>query len=94
MQQEPRLTLEERRVIEHVRDIKGFYSHVIVYLVVIALLALLNILGPYEYFWALWPALGWGAGLAYHGISVFEVFSLFGADWEKREIEKRLGKRL
>jgi hypothetical protein len=28
--------------------------------------------------------------LAAHGLSVFEVMSLFSPDWEKREIEKRL----
>jgi hypothetical protein len=29
-----------------------------------------------------------------HAISVFEPFSLFGATWEKRQIEKRLKRRL
>ncbi len=94
MIQEPRLTLEEQRVIEQVRDIKGFYSHAVLYVAVVSLLILLNLVGPYDYFWALWPALGWGIGLAYHGICVFEVSSFFGAEWEKRQIERRLGRKL
>ena len=85
---------EENRVIEHVRDIKGFYSHLINYTVVIIGLFLLNFLITPQYYWATWAALGWGIGVISHGISVFEVYSFFGADWEKKQIEKRLGRKL
>jgi hypothetical protein len=43
--------------------------------------------------WFLWTALGWGMGVAAHGLAVFEVISFFGVDWEKRQIEKRLQNR-
>ncbi|MFT6195176.1 MAG: transcriptional regulator with XRE-family HTH domain [Cognaticolwellia sp.] len=85
---------EESRIIDHVRDIKGFYSHLINYTVVILTLFLVNFLTSPGYYWAWWPAFGWGIGLISHGISVFEVYSFFGADWEKKQIEKRLGKKL
>ena len=85
---------EENRVIEHVKDIKGFYSHLINYTLVVMGLFLINFLTSPGYYWAWWAALGWGIGLVSHGISVFEVYSFFGADWEKKEIEKRLGKKL
>jgi transcriptional regulator with XRE-family HTH domain len=85
---------EENRVIEHVKDIKGFYSHLINYTVVVMGLFLINFLTSPGYYWAWWAALGWGIGLISHGISVFEVYSFFGADWEKKQIEKRLGKKL
>jgi transcriptional regulator with XRE-family HTH domain len=85
---------EESRIIDHVRDIKGFYSHLINYTVVILALFLVNFLTSPGYYWAWWPAFGWGIGLISHGISVFEVYSFFGADWEKKQIEKRLGKKL
>lgn len=85
---------EENRVIEHVKDIKGFYSHLINYTVVVMGLFLINFLTSPGYYWAWWAALGWGVGLISHGISVFEVYSFFGADWEKKQIEKRLGKKL
>lgn len=85
---------EENRVIEHVKDIKGFYSHLINYTVVVMGLFLINFLTSPGYYWAWWAALGWGIGLISHGVSVFEVYSFFGADWEKKQIEKRLGKKL
>ncbi|BBM02945.1 helix-turn-helix domain-containing protein [Microbulbifer sp. GL-2] len=84
----------EKRVIEHVRDIKAFYSHVITYVLVIIGLFILNLITSPGYFWVLWAALGWGIGLISHGMSVFEVFSLFGPEWEKKQVEKRLGKKL
>lgn len=94
MDHESTLSQEEQRAIEYVRDIKGFYSHLVTYLMVISMLFLLNIFGNFGYFWAIWPALGWGIGVAAHGLSVFEVFNLFGPEWEKKQIEKRLGKKL
>ena len=39
-----------------------------------------------------WLVFGWGMGVAAHGLGVFEIFSPFTADWEKRQIEKRLRK--
>ncbi len=80
----------EREALEYVRDIKGFYSHLIVYLISIAAMIVAYFFMATDYPWFIWPALGWGLGVASHGLAVFEVFSLFGADWEKRQIEKRL----
>jgi len=94
MNSSDKISEEENRVIEHVKDIKGFYSHLINYTVVVMGLFLINFLTSPGYYWAWWAALGWGIGLISHGISVFEVYSFFGADWEKKQIEKRLGKKL
>ncbi len=94
MNSSDKVSEEENRVIEHVKDIKGFYSHLINYTVVVMGLFLINFLTSPGYYWAWWAALGWGIGLISHGISVFEVYSFFGADWEKKQIEKRLGKKL
>ncbi|MBU5881089.1 2TM domain-containing protein, partial [Vibrio cholerae] len=47
-----------------------------------------------DYIWAWWPMLGWGLGLASHAINLFQPFKLFGPEWERRQVEKRLGRRL
>jgi len=91
---ESTLTIEEQQAIEYVRDIKGFYSHLITYAVVIGCLFILNLITTPGKFWAIWPMLGWGIGVAVHGVNTFEVFNVFGADWEKKQIEKRLGRKL
>ncbi len=82
----------EAEAMEYVKDIKGFYSHLIKYVVVITILAIIDIVTSPDKFWFYWPALGWGIGLFLHGISVFEIMSFFGAGWEKKQIEKRMKK--
>ncbi len=100
LQQEPDMnndvyiTEEEQTAIDQVRAIKSFYSHLTTYVLVIALLFIINYLVDSSYIWAWWPAMGWGIGIINHGLNAFEVFNLFGPNWEKRQIEKRLGRKL
>ncbi len=85
---------DEEAVIEYVRDLKGFYSHLITYILVIGGLFALNFITSPGHIWAKWAAFGWGIGIISHGLNVFEVFNFFGPKWEKKQIEKRLGKKL
>ncbi|ELX4136794.1 2TM domain-containing protein [Vibrio vulnificus] len=94
MTNEVRITDEEQTVIDQVRAIKGFYSHLMTYVLVIGLLFAINLLTDSSYIWAWWPAMGWGIGIINHGLNAFEVFNLFSAKWERRQIEKRLGRKL
>ncbi len=48
---------------------KGLRAHAISYLLVMALLvAIWALTTPGGYFWPVWPMLGWGIGLASHGL--------------------------
>lgn len=85
---------EEQRVIEHVQDIKAFYTHLTTYAVTIFGLLILNLIVTPGYLWVKWAAFGWGIGVISHGLSTFEVLNFFGPEWEKKQIEKRLGKKL
>jgi len=88
------LSDKEIEIIEHVKDIKDFYSHLINYGIVVGAFFILNLITSPNYIWAWWIAIGWGIGVISHGLSVFEITNFFGADWEKRQIEKRLNKKL
>lgn len=88
---ENRLSQEELDAIEHVRDIKAFYSHLASYCLTMTGLLVLNLLTT-DYLWVIWPAIGWGIGILSHAATVFEFVDLFGPDWEKKQIEKRLQK--
>ncbi len=90
----PGISHEEMLAFNHVRKLKGFYIHLTQYLIIIPALFALNIWQNIGYFWAVYPALGWGLGLLFHALVVFERFSPFGADWEKKQVEKRLGRKL
>ncbi len=88
------LSEKEIEIIEHVKDIKDFYSHLINYGIVVGAFFILNLITSPNYIWAWWIAIGWGIGVISHGLSVFEITNFFGAEWEKRQIEKRLKKKL
>lgn len=75
-----------------VEDIKGFYGNLMSYIVVIAGLAVLNMLTSPSHLWFLYPAIGWGIGVAVHGISVFNYIPFLGREWEERKIQELLDK--
>jgi len=68
----------------------GFYVHLAIYIAVNALLVSINMRTSPEYSWFIWPLLGWGAGLFFHGMGVF-VFSGESA-YKKKMIEKEMKK--
>lgn len=88
------LGADEAIALAHVRKVRGFYTHLIQYLIVMAGLAAVNLLATPGYLWVVWPALGWGLGLLSHAASVFQLIPFMGADWERREVEKALGRKL
>ncbi len=88
------ISSEEERIIEYVRDLKGFYTHLTSYVLVMLALFVINFVFTPGYIWAFWAALGWGIGILVHGLNVFELINWFGPDWERRQVEKRLGRKL
>ncbi|RDL44896.1 XRE family transcriptional regulator [Marinomonas piezotolerans] len=89
-----KVDIEERLAFARVKRIKGFYKHLIQYAVVIPVLFTINLMTNPDYIWAFWPLLGWGLGLMFHGLTTFELIKLFGPSWEKRQVEKYLGRKL
>jgi len=45
-----------------------------------------------NFWWFLFPTLGWGIGIVMHYISVFGISSPSGEDWEEKEMEKEMRK--
>jgi 2TM domain-containing protein len=73
---------------KRVEEIKGFYSHLIVYICVNIVLVIINLVTSPGAIWFYWPLLGWGIGLFFHAMGVF-VFSKFpGKQWEERKIKE------
>ena len=81
---------EYRAAQKAVNEKIGFYIHLSVYLLVNAFFHVLNYVEG-GYYWAVWPALGWGIGLLFHGLGVFGFFSSPG--WKQRQIQKELEKQ-
>ncbi|PSV30701.1 MULTISPECIES: 2TM domain-containing protein [unclassified Photobacterium] len=94
MNKEISVTEDEKKALNYVKGIKGFYSNLTTYVLVISALFVINYFTSPGYWWAVWPALGWGIGIVSHALSAFEVLNIFGPEWEKKQVEKRLGRKL
>ncbi|MGC4079803.1 MAG: helix-turn-helix domain-containing protein [Rubrivivax sp.] len=90
----PRISAEERLAMRQVRRLRAFYGHLATYVVVILMLLAINLLTRPQHLWVVWPALGWGVAVVLQGIKLWGDSRFLGADWERREIEKRLGRPL
>jgi len=74
----------------HARNLRGFYTHALVYILVNAGLLGLSLLaspGRYSFGFA---AAGWGIGVVIHGISVFASGAWLGSEWEARKVREYL----
>lgn len=80
----------EREAMDHVSNLKAFYMHLIVFLVVLPCLFAFNLWVTPETIWIGWAAVPWALALGLHAILIFGVNGLFGADWEQRQFQKRM----
>jgi hypothetical protein len=77
-----------RRAKKRVAMRMGFLTHVLVYVVVNGGLFVLNISQGANYLWSFWPLVGWGIGLAAHGLATW--FSLNGEGMRERMLKQEI----
>ena len=82
---------------KRVKKIKGFYSHIGVYIVVNIMIIVVNIqnLSPGESYFQyknFFTAFFWGIGLVAHAFSVFVPQWFLGNNWEERKIKELMDK--
>ena len=73
---------------KRVQEIKGFYSHLASYILVMIVLIFVNLRYTPQYLWFIWTLIGWGIGLLVHAIMVFNIFTFMGKDWEEKKIKE------
>lgn len=77
---------------ERVRKIKGFYTHLTVYILVntfITLTVFYNSgLDKEINFGTFSTWIFWGIGVFFHGLNIFGKHLIFSKDWEKRKIQE------
>jgi hypothetical protein len=66
----------------------GFYKHVAVYAVVIVFLMVVNLVTSPQYYWFVWPMLGWGVAISIHAAKAFFL------DGEEQMVERLTEKEL
>jgi protein-S-isoprenylcysteine O-methyltransferase Ste14 len=75
------------RAKRQVAAMKGFYVHLFVFVVVVAVLMLVDA-ATGERWWVHWVFLGWGIGVVAHALAVFGRTSRAVADWEERKVKE------
>ena len=88
------ISLEEEDVLSNVRAQRDFYIHLIKFAAVIAVLFVINLIVSPHYLWVFWVIFGWGIGVILHAVRIFAWSKLFGPEWERRQVEKKLGRKL
>lgn len=81
--------------LKKVRKIKGFYTHLVVYIIINAMIIIAKVqkVDPGESIWhALYVPAFWGLGLLSHGLSVFLPGMILGQNWEERKIQELMDK--
>jgi len=85
-----RVHIEDKRyekAKERVEAIKGFYSNLTSYCIVIPILVFINFRTT-DFPWAIFPALGWGFGVIAHGLEAYGINPLYGKKWEERKMRE------
>jgi uncharacterized RDD family membrane protein YckC len=81
-----------KRAKKRVEEIKGFYAHLIVFIIVNAVLIAINLLVTPGFLWFLIPLCGWGIGLFFHAVFGFGLFGIFTREWEQKKIRQYMEK--
>jgi hypothetical protein len=84
----------------YVEQLRAFHVHAAVFAASMTAIFAVNLLtnlsagiaSEWSAWWSMWALIGWGAGIAVHGLVVrLNRPSLGSSTWEQRQIEKMLG---
>lgn len=80
------------RAYQKVEEIKKFYEHLTIYLLINPILIVVNVMTSPGYLWFVWSLLGWGIAIVLHGLKAFSYLPFFNNEWEERKIREILEK--
>lgn len=90
MNQQTSVSQDEKAAMEYIKGLKEFWTHLLMYIVMASAFLIFGFDRPM----VPWLMLGWGVGVVLHGLVAYEYLGFFGPNWERRMIEKRLGRKL
>lgn len=88
---ESNFTEEQRyyKAQKRVKDIKGFYTHLTIYCIIIPIIIFVNLKYEPHFHWFWFSLLGWGIGLFVHWLNIFGFQILgIGKNWEDKKIKE------
>jgi len=82
---------DEKEALEYVKGLVGFYSHSLAFIALAVLAAF--VMSPTSLLFLLVFG-GWLIGLVFHALNAFEVLKLISVKWERKLVERYLGRKL
>jgi hypothetical protein len=80
------------RALEKVEKLKEFYQNLASYCIAIPFLIFINLRFSPGFYWFWFPVFGWGIGLAFHFLEVYNYNIFLGKNWEDRKIKEMMKK--
>jgi hypothetical protein len=76
------------KAVEKVEKLKEFYQNIISYCIIIPFLVFINLRFSPQFHWFWFPMFGWGVGVLFHGLDVYDYNPFLGKNWESKKIEE------
>ena len=76
------------RAVEKVEKLKEFYQNIVSYCIVIPFLIFINFRVSPQFYWFWFPMIGWGIGIVFHGLDVYDYNPFLGKNWESKKIKE------
>ena len=94
------ISKRELAIRRRVHKLAEFYQHLFIYALVIGAMWVLNLWGMWDgvlpakwtAYWAIWPTMGWGIGVAIHAVTLLPMWDFFSEDWEDRKVQELLAR--
>lgn len=93
MLDETQLSEEEQAELKNLRAIRRFVVELVAYLLIVPLICLASYAHGGSIRNGLGLAVGWGFWLAFCAIDLFDTKAFLGKGWEKRQLDKRMGRK-
>lgn len=75
---------------KRVREIKGFYRHLLISSIVMIGLIYINLKYTPEVWWFLWVLFGTAIPIIIHGLKTFRLIPFFNPNWEEKKMKQFL----
>lgn len=90
---ETQLSDEELKELKNIRAIRRFGVELAAYLMIVPLVCLASYANNGQIKHGLGLAVGWGFWLAFSALDLFDMKAFFGPGWEKKQLDKRMGRK-
>lgn len=80
----------EKDALDHVKNLKAFYTHILVFVVVMPCIAALNYVLSPGVWWYILVIIPWVLAIILQAVTTLSFFNFLGPKWEQRQFKKRM----